>query len=92
MGGKVTRRGNPLHSWPILLATFICRLRRLLPPIQAGRSPGASRLTPDENLLLVVNQDSDDLAVIRVRTQSLLTLIPVGPSPRDLAILLYRSR
>lgn len=71
---------------------FVCGLRRLLSPIQAGRSPGASRLTPDEELLLVVNEDSDDLAVIRVRTQSLLTLIPVGPAPRDLAIKLFSTR
>jgi YVTN family beta-propeller protein len=71
---------------------FVCGLRRLLPPIQAGRSPGASRLTPDEELLLVVNEESDDLAVIRVRTQSLLTLIPVGPAPRDLAIKLFSTR
>jgi YVTN family beta-propeller protein len=71
---------------------FVCGLRRLLPPIQAGRRPGASRLTADEELLLVVNEGSDDLAVIRVRTQSLLTLIPVGPGPRDLAIKLFSAR
>ena len=71
---------------------FVSGLRRLLPPIPAGRHPGVSRLTPDEELLLVVNEESDDLAVIRVRTRSLLTMIPVGPAPRDLAIKLFRAR
>jgi len=71
---------------------FVCDLRRLLPPIQVGRSPGASLLTPDEELLLVVNEESDDLAVVRVRAQSLLTLIPVGPSPRGLALKLFTAR
>lgn len=71
---------------------FVCGLRRLLAPIPAGRSPGASQLTPNEELLLVVNEESDDVAVIRVRTQSLLTLIPVGPAPRELAIKLFSTR
>ena len=60
--------------------------------MQAGRRPGASLLTPDEELLLVVNEESDDVAVMRVRTQSLLTMIPVGPAPRDLAIKLFSTR
>lgn len=71
---------------------FVCGLRRLLAPIPAGRRPGASQLTPNEELLLVVNEESDDVAVIRVRTQSLLTLIPVGPAPRELAIKLFSTR
>lgn len=68
------------------------RFRRVLTPIPAGRRPGASALTPGEDLLLVVNEDSNDLAVIRTRTQSLLTLIPVGLEPRDLVVKLFRSR
>lgn len=71
---------------------FVADLRRLLPPIRVGRRPGVSRLTPDEELLLVVNQQSDDVAVIRTRTQTLLTLIPVGPAPRDLAVKLFSAR
>src|SRR6266478_5283762 len=39
-------------------------------PIPAGDAPGALRFDPAENLLLVVNQGSGDLAVIRVRTNS----------------------
>ncbi len=75
------------HIHPIVTG-----LRRLLPPITAGQQPGTSRLTPDEDLLLVVNEQSQDLAVIRTRTQGLLTLIPVGPQPRDLAIKLFSAR
>jgi YVTN family beta-propeller protein len=58
-------------------------------PITAGQSPGVMRYDPDENLLIAVNQGSGDVAVIRVRTNSLLTMIPVGDSPRDLAVKLF---
>jgi len=44
---------------------------------------------PAENLLLVVSQGSGDLAVIRVRTNFLLTMIPVGDHPQDLAVKLF---
>jgi YVTN family beta-propeller protein len=61
-------------------------------PITAGQSPGVLRFDPDEpneNLLIVVNEGSGDVAVIRVRTNSLLTMIPVGEGPRDLAVKLF---
>jgi len=59
--------------------------------VSVGQSPSAVRFDPAENLLLVVNHDSGDLAVIRARpdNQSLLTLIPVGEHPRDLAVKLF---
>jgi YVTN family beta-propeller protein len=47
------------------------------------------RFDPDENLLIVVNQGSGDIAVIRARTNSLLTMIPVGDGPQDLAVKLF---
>jgi len=58
-------------------------------PIPAGQSPGELRFDPKENLLIAVDQGSGDVAVIRVRTNSLLTMIPVGDGPMDLAIKLY---
>ncbi len=58
-------------------------------PIPAGDSPGALRFDPDENLLLVVNVASGDLAVIRVRTNFLVTMIPIGDHPQDLAVKLF---
>ena len=58
-------------------------------PVPAGDSPTALRFDPAENLLLVVSQGSGDLAVIRVRTNFLLTLIPVGSHPQALAVKLF---
>jgi len=64
-------------------------------PIQVGHGPGACRLDPSGELLLVVNHDSNDLAVIRVRpippstTSSLLTMVPVGLRPTGLAVLRF---
>ena len=39
--------------------------------------------------LIVVNEGSGDVAIIRVRTNSLLTMIPVGDKPQDLAVKLF---
>ena len=60
-------------------------------PIPAGDAPGALRFNPDspETLLLVVSQGSGDLAVIRVQTNFLLTMIPVGDHPQELAVKLF---
>ena len=58
-------------------------------PVPAGDSPTALCFDPAENLLLVVSQGSGDLAVIRVRTNFLLTMIPVGDHPQDLAVKLF---
>src|SRR5712692_1723902 len=58
-------------------------------PIPAGHAPAALRFDPAENLLLVVSQGSGDLAIIRVRTNFLLTMIPVGDHPQDLAVKLF---
>jgi DNA-binding beta-propeller fold protein YncE len=68
--------------------------RKVMTPILAGRSPGALAFDSVERptLLLVVNQTSGDLAVIRISTENpaLLTMIPVGESPRELAIKLFQ--
>jgi YVTN family beta-propeller protein len=53
-----------------------------------GASP-ARCIRSNENLLVVVNQGSGDVAVIRVRTNSLLTMIPVGDGPQNLAVKLF---
>jgi len=58
-------------------------------PVPAGDAPAALRFDPAENLLLVVSAGSGDLAVIRVRTNFLLTMIPVGDHPQDLAVKLF---
>jgi YVTN family beta-propeller protein len=46
-------------------------------------------LTPGGDMLLVVDATSGDLAVIRAKTGSLITLIPIGSHPRDLAVKLF---
>ncbi|HEV1994140.1 MAG TPA: hypothetical protein VGR03_07410 [Candidatus Acidoferrum sp.] len=58
-------------------------------PVPAGDAPAALRFDPAENLLLVVSQGSGDLAVIRVRTNFLVTMIPVGDHPQELAVKLF---
>ena len=59
--------------------------------ISVGQAPDAVRFDPNESLLLVVNHDSGDLAVIRARSdnQSLLTMIPVGEHPQDIAVKMF---
>lgn len=67
--------------------------RRVMRPIPTGQSPGALTFSPGQkpSLLLVANQGSGDISVIRLRSdgQSLLTMIPVGDQPQDLAVKLF---
>jgi DNA-binding beta-propeller fold protein YncE len=68
--------------------------RRVNRPIPAGQNPGALRFDPSDKarLLLVVSQASGDLSIIRIvsdRTNGLLTMIPVGEQPRELAVKLF---
>ena len=63
--------------------------RHVQPPIPVGRRPEACRLDPSGELLLVANQDSNDIAVIRARTGTLLTMLPAGSRPTDLLVLLF---
>lgn len=67
------------------------RFRRAMRPVPVGQQPGVCRLSPAprEELLLVVNEASGDLAVIRTHSQSLATMIPIGQQPRDLAIKIF---
>jgi DNA-binding beta-propeller fold protein YncE len=68
--------------------------RRVNRPIPAGQNPGALRFDPGDTarLLLVVSQASGDLSIIRIssdRASGLLTMIPVGDQPRELAVKLF---
>ena len=63
--------------------------RHLALPIPVGRDPVTCRMDPSGELLLVANQESNDLAVIRLRTSSLLTMVPVGAHPTDIVALLF---
>jgi YVTN family beta-propeller protein len=63
--------------------------RQVQRPISVGQRPLAAAITPEGNLLLVVNEGSSDLAIVRTRTNSLLTLVPVGLRPRDVAVKMF---
>ena len=63
--------------------------RQVARPISIGQSPVTAELTPGGDILAVVDTASDDLAVIRTQTSSLITLIPTGPQPRSLAIKVF---
>jgi YVTN family beta-propeller protein len=65
--------------------------RTISPPLPAGESPGALAVDPavPHNLLLVVDENSNDLAIIRVSTGKLITMVHAGNSPREIAVLLY---
>ena len=65
--------------------------RRIAKPITVGASPSAMRFAPPDpeekpSMLLVVDESSDDLAILRTRTDSLITLIPIGSQPQRLAL------
>jgi len=77
------------HVFPVDIVN-----RRVAKPINVGASPGAMRFDssdPDSKptMLLVADEFSGDLAVLRLRTDSLLTLIPIGAQPQRLAIKLF---
>ncbi len=68
--------------------------RRVSRPTNVGALPGAMRFDPvgsggKPTMLLVVNEGSGDLAVLRTRTDSLLTMIPVGSHPQRIAVKLF---
>jgi YVTN family beta-propeller protein len=68
--------------------------RRVARPINVGASPGAMRFDPTDDgapptMLLVANESSGDVSVIRIRTDSLITLIPAGNRPQRLAVKLF---
>jgi hypothetical protein len=69
----------------------ILNRRMSAPPISVGASPFFMRFSPADRgakapMLLLADEGSDDMAVVRTRTDSLLTLIPVGPHPQRLAV------
>jgi len=65
--------------------------RRVAKPITVGASPSAMRFAPSDPdtkpaMLLVADECSADVAIIRTRTDSLITLIPIGSQPQRLAL------
>ena len=69
------------HVVPVEIGT-----RQIGPPVTTGQGPDVIEFAPIGDMALVVDTGSDDLAAIRTDTNALITLVPVGRSPRDLAI------
>lgn len=68
--------------------------RRVERPINVGALPAAMRFETTDpagkpSMLLVSNEGSGDLAIVRTRTDSLLTMLPVGPHPSRIAVKLF---
>jgi len=68
--------------------------RKVIAVVAVGRNPRLVAITPDGRYALVLNQDSGDMAVIRVaaiaagrgRSAPLFTMVPVGSKPVGAAI------
>ena len=78
------------------IMVFDVDTRKLVALVQVGRQPGSILVTPDNQYVLVLNEKSGDLAVIRIfslagryryKPAPLFTLIPVGEKPVSAAVV-----
>jgi YVTN family beta-propeller protein len=78
------------------ISVFDVDTRKLVAVVQVGRRPGSILITPDNQYVLVLNEESGDLAVIRIHSLAgryrykpapLFTLIPVGERPVSAAVV-----
>jgi YVTN family beta-propeller protein len=67
---------------------------KLINSVRVGEGPDALAFSADRHLLLVVNAQSGDIAVVRTGANpaSLLTLFPAGRTPNDIAVKAFRLR
>jgi YVTN family beta-propeller protein len=65
--------------------------RRVLASIEVGAQPDALALTPDGRYLLALCSQSNDLAVVDTARQSLFTVVPLGRSPRGIAVKTFEA-
>jgi YVTN family beta-propeller protein len=76
--------------------------RRLVAVVQVGQAPGEIVLTPDHQYALTIDEQSGDLAVIRLATfseawvrryksASLFTIVQVGDRPAGAVVVGYRG-
>src|SRR5271157_1574506 len=80
------------------IMVFDVDTRKLVASIQVGRQPGCILVTPDNQYALVLNEQSGDLAVIRIfslagrlryKPAPLFTMIPVGEKPVSAAVVAF---
>jgi DNA-binding beta-propeller fold protein YncE len=78
------------------ITVFDVDSRKLVAVVQVGRQPGSILITPDNQYVLVLNEESGDLAVIRIfslagryryKPAPLFTMIPVGEKPVSAAVV-----
>jgi DNA-binding beta-propeller fold protein YncE len=78
------------------IMVFDVDTRKRVALVQVGRQPGSILVTPDNQYALVLNEQSGDLAVIRIfslaaryryKPAPLFTLIPVGEKPVSAAVV-----
>jgi DNA-binding beta-propeller fold protein YncE len=78
------------------ITVFDVDMRKLVAVVQVGRQPGSILITPDNQYILVLNEQSGDLAVIRIfslaaryryKPAPLFTMIPVGEKPVGAAVV-----
>jgi DNA-binding beta-propeller fold protein YncE len=83
---------NPESS----VMVFDVDTRRKVALVQVGRQPGSILVTPDNQYALVLNEESGDMAVIRIfslaaryryKPAPLFTMIPVGEKPVSAAVV-----
>jgi YVTN family beta-propeller protein len=68
---------------------------RIVASAHTGSRPDALAFSADEHLLLVVDAGSSDVAVIRMQSKdgpSLVTMLPAGDHPNDIAVKSFRTR
>ncbi len=68
---------------------------KLMSGLRTGNSPDALAFSADEHLLLVANAGTGDVAVIRTLSKdgpALVTMLPAGRHPNDIAIKAFRSK
>jgi len=68
---------------------------RVANALRAGSRPDALAFSADEHLLLVANYGSGDVSVFRMLSKdgpSLVTLLPAGLQPNDIAVKAFRAK
>jgi DNA-binding beta-propeller fold protein YncE len=79
-----------LHS-QYVTAYSIDEGKRLGPPfLHVGDGPVALAFSNSGYLLLVVDNRSADIAVVRTATRSLFTILPTGRAPNAIAVKAFR--
>lgn len=68
---------------------------KLIAGVRTGAAPDAIALDPDEHLLLVANSGTGDVAIIRTQGRTgpeLVTMLPAGRRPNDIAIKAFTAK